>query len=217
MKYISKENIVNKNVLVRFDFNVPIKNNRITDDSKIKKSLKTINYLLENNNRVILFSHFGRVKTNEDKENNSLRLVFQELKKYLNIVFIENNENIEFYLNNSKSNCFLVENTRFTDIPVKRESKNDLELAKYWASFGDIFVLDAFASMHRVHSSTSGIGAFLPTYIGFLVEEEIENLKEIVDIKNNHFVVIMGGAKVDDKILIINDLVKKCYISSPSL
>ncbi len=208
MKYLSEEKIENKNVLLRCDFNVPVKDGKIIDDSKIKKSLKTINYLLENNNKVIILSHFGRVKTEEDKKKNSLKIVYEYLKKYIDVVFVENNENVEFYLNTSKSNCFLLENTRFTDIPVKRESKNDLELAKYWASFADVFVLDAFGSMHRAHSSTAGIGVYLDTYLGYLAELEINNLSELINAKN--LVVIMGGAKVDDKILIIESLLEKC-------
>lgn len=210
MKYLSEEKIENKNVILRCDFNVPVKDGVITDDSKIIKSLKTIKYLLDNGNRVILLSHFGRIKKNEDKEKNSLKIVYEYLKRYINLVFVENNENVEFYLNTSKCNCFLLENTRFTDIPEKRESKNNLELAKYWASFGDVFVLDAFGSMHRTHSSTAGIGAYLPTYLGFLVSEELDNLKVLVESKNVPFVVIMGGAKVDDKILIIKSMLEKC-------
>lgn len=210
MKYLSEEKIENKNVILRCDFNVPVKDGVITDDSKITKSLKTIKYLLDNGNRVIILSHFGRIKKNEDKEKNSLKIVYEYLKRYINLVFVENNENVEFYLNTSKCNCFLLENTRFTDIPEKRESKNNLELAKYWASFGDVFVLDAFGSMHRAHSSTAAIGAYLPTYLGFLVSEELDNLKVLVESKNVPFVVIMGGAKVDDKILIIKSMLEKC-------
>ena len=166
-------------------------------------------YIL-NNNRIIILSHFGRIKKNEDKEKNSLKIVYEYLKKYINLVFVENNENVGFYLNTSKCNCFLLENTRFTDIPEKRESKNNLEIAKYWASFADIFVLDAFGSMHRAHSSTAGIGAYLPTYIGFLVEEELKNLNVLIEPKNIPVVVVMGGAKVDDKILIIKSMLEKC-------
>ena len=210
MKYLSEKKIENKNVILRCDFNVPVKDGVITDDSKITKSLKTIKYLLDNGNRVIILSHFGRIKKNQDKEKNSLKIVYEYLKRYINLVFVENNENVEFYLHTSKCNCFLLENTRFTDIPEKRESKNNLELAKYWASFGDVFVLDAFGSMHRAHSSTAAIGAYLPTYLGFLVSEELDNLKVLVESKNVPFVVIMGGAKVDDKILIIKSMLEKC-------
>ena len=210
MKFLSENNIENKTIILRCDFNVPVKDNIITDNSKIIKSLDTIKYLLNNGNKVIILSHFGRVKKDEDKINNSLKIVCEELKKHINIVFIENNENIEFYLNNSKSNCFLVENTRFTDIPEKRESANDLELAKYWSSFGDVFVIDAFGSMHRAHSSTAGISNYLTTYIGFLAEKEIKNLEPLVNNNEHPFVVIMGGAKVDDKIKIIDSMIKKC-------
>ena len=210
MKYLSQEKLCNKKVILRCDFNVPVKDGKITDNSKIIKSLKTINYLLDNNNMVIILSHFGRVKNESDKENNSLYIVYEELKKYVNVDFIKNNEQIENILKNSNKQCFLLENTRFTDLPIKRESANDIELAKYWASFADIFVLDAFASMHRAHSSTAGIGNFLPTYIGFLAESEFKNLDLLVNNPNRPFVVIMGGAKVDDKIDIIINMIKKC-------
>jgi len=210
MKYLSDNIIKNKTVLLRCDFNVPVKDGIITDDSKITKSLKTINYLLDNGNKVIILSHFGRVKTEEDKSKNSLKIVYEYLKQYIDLVFVENNENVEFYLNTSKSKCFLLENTRYTDIPEKRESKNNLELAKYWASFGDVFVLDAFGSMHRAHSSTAGIGTYLETYLGFLAESEIKNLDELINTQKDNLIVIMGGAKVDDKILIIESMLQKC-------
>lgn len=210
MKYLSDNIIKNKNVLLRCDFNVPVKDGIITDDSKITKSLKTINYLLDNGNKVIILSHFGRVKTEEDKSKNSLKIVYEYLKQYIDLVFVENNENVDFYLNTSKSMCFLLENTRYTDIPEKRESKNNLELAKYWASFGDVFVLNAFGSMHRAHSSTAGIGTYLETYLGFLAESEIKNLDELINTQKDNLIVIMGGAKVDDKILIIESMLQKC-------
>ena len=210
MKYLSDNIIKNKNVLLRCDFNVPVKDGIITDVSKITKSLKTINYLLDNDNKVIILSHFGRVKTEEDKVKNSLKIVYEYLKQYIDLVFVENNENVDFYLNTSKSKCFLLENTRYTDIPEKRECKNNLELAKYWASFGDVFVLDAFGSMHRAHSSTAGIGTYLETYLGFLAESEIKNLDELINTQKDNLIVIMGGAKVDDKILIIESMLQKC-------
>lgn len=210
MKHLSDNVISNKRVLLRCDLNVTVVNGEIIDNSKIIKSLKTINYLLENNNKVIIFSHFGRVKTEEDKLNNSLRVVYEELKKYVDIDFIYNPLNLKEILNTSSKKCFLVENTRFTDIPNKRESINDLELSKYWASFGDVFVLDAFASSHRAHSSTAGISNYLPTYIGFSMEEEINNLGPLINNNIHPFIVIMGGVKVDDKIKIIEELIKKC-------
>ncbi len=209
MKYLSKEKIENKKVLLRCDFNVPIKDGNICDDSKITKSLDTINYLLKNNNRVILLSHFGRVKGEEDKTKNSLKIVYEYLKKYFDLEFISNPLDLTV-VNNSSKKLFLVENTRYTDVPEKRESANDLELAKYWASFADAFVIDAFASLHRAHSSTAGISKYLPTFLGFLVEKEIESLKPLIDNDDYPFVVIMGGAKVDDKIKIIEGMLKKC-------
>ena len=208
MNYLS--NIIqNKKVILRCDFNVPISDNKISDDSKIVKSLKTINYLLDNDNTVIILSHFGRVKSEEDKEKNSLKIVYEYLKKYYDLEFVSNPLDLTM-VNNSSKKLFLVENTRYTDVPEKRESANDLELAKYWASFADVFVVDAFASLHRAHSSTAGISKYLPTFLGFLVEKEIENLKPLINNENHPFVVIMGGAKVDDKIKIIEGMLKKC-------
>lgn len=208
MKYLSKENIKNKRVILRCDLNVPIKNNSILDDTKIIRSLKTINYLLKNNNKVIILSHFGRVKNEDDLKDNSLKIVYEEIKKYLPIVFIDN----IFDFDKSillKNNCVLFENTRYNDIPQKKESINDLELAKYYASFGDVFVFDAFGTSHRIHSSTAGIANFLPVYLGLLMEEEIEKLS-ILNNPDRPFTVIMGGAKVDDKIPVINSLISKC-------
>ncbi len=209
MQYLSEEKITNKKVLLRCDFNVPVKDGVITDASKIMKSRETIDYLLKNNNKVILLSHFGRVKTEEDKEKNSLNIVYEYLKQYYDLEFIKDPLNLE-EINDSNKQLFLVENTRFTDVPEKRESQNDLELAKYWASFADAFVIDAFASMHRAHSSTAGLSKYLDTYLGFLVETELKNLEPLVSVQEHPFVVVMGGAKVDDKIGIINELVKRC-------
>lgn len=209
MKYLSEVKLENKRVLLRCDFNVPISDGIILDDSKIKKSLKTIQYLLDNNNQVIILSHFGRVKTEEDKQKNSLLPVFHQLKRYIDIHFASDPQNVnEELLKNSK--CILLENTRFTDIPSKKESSNDLELASYWASLADCFVLDAFGSMHRVHSSTAGVSKYLTTYLGFLVEEEFKYLNDLITKPEHPFVVIMGGAKATDKIGVIRSLLTKC-------
>lgn len=210
MKLLSENNIENKRVLLRCDFNVPVKDDAILDNSKIIKSLDTIKYLLDNHNKVIIFSHFGRIKKEEDKKDNSLKIVFNELKNYIDIEFIPNPLNIKEVTNVSSSNCFLVENTRYTDLPKKRESDNDLGLARYWASFGDVFVLDAFASSHRAHSSTAGISKYLPTYLGFLMERELNGLDKLVNNPDRPFIAIMGGAKVDDKTKIIKGLITKC-------
>jgi len=210
MKYLSSNPITNKTVLLRCDFNVPAKNKIITDNSKIIKSLDTINYLIENNNKVIILSHYGRVKKEEDKESNSLYIVYKELEKYIDLNFIDDPLNLEVILSEPNKKCFLVENTRYTDLPEKSESANNLELARYWSSFADVFVLDAFGSMHRAHSSTAGISKYLPTYIGFLAEKELENLKVLINNPTHSFLVIMGGAKVDDKISIIESMLNKC-------
>ncbi len=209
MKYLSDTKISEKKVLLRCDFNVPVKDGKIIDDSKIVKSLDTINYLLNNENTVIILSHFGRVKSEDDKKNNSLKVVYEELKKYIDLEFIQNPLDLSVIKSSSKK-CFLVENTRFTDVPEKKESANDLELAKYWASFADIFVIDAFASLHRAHTSTSGLSNYLPTYLGFLIERELTNLESLINIQERPFLVIMGGAKVDDKIGIMKSLLQKC-------
>ena len=209
MNYLSENSFSNKRVILRCDFNVPVKDGVITDDSKITRSLKTIKYLLDNDNKVILLSHFGRVKKEEDKEKNSLYLVYEYLKKYIDLEFIKDPLDLN-NISTSNSNCFLVENTRFTDVPEKRESANDLELAHMWSEYADIFVLDAFGSAHRAHSSTAGISKYLPTYYGFLVEEELKNLECLINIENRPFIVVMGGAKVDDKIKIIESMLSKC-------
>ncbi len=209
MKYLSNVKLENKRVLLRCDFNVPIIDNEISDNSKIIKSIKTIKYLLENNNTVIIFSHFGRVKKESDKMTNSLKIVYEELKKYIDVEFIANPLELE-QVNKSNKKCFLVENTRFTDVPEKKESTNDLNLAKYWSNFGNAFVIDAFGSLHRAHASTAGISKYLPTYLGFLVEEELNNLDKLINVVSKPFTVIMGGAKVDDKIQIIETMMTKC-------
>ena len=215
MKFIDEVEIKDKKIILRCDFNVPIENGNIKDNTKIKKSIKTINYLLENNNAIILLSHLGRVKTREDKINNTLLPVAKELGKFLNkeVTFI--NEPVGMKVLNAVKNLnygeiILLENTRFCDYPEKLESHNDLNLAKYWSVLADIFVVDAFATLHRNHSSVAGISKYLPTYYGLLVKEEIINLNPLVENIQRPFTVFMGGAKVDDKLIYIKNLLKKC-------
>ena len=209
MNYISSNKIENKRILLRCDFNVPVKNNKVVDDSKIIRSIDTIKLLLNNNNKVIILSHFGRIKSEDDKINNTLYPVYEELKKYIDIDFISDPFNLDD-INNSNKLCFLVENTRYTDVPEKKESINDLELSKYWSQFADVFVIDAFASLHRAHSSTAGISNYLKTYFGLLVEEEINNLEPLINNNKHPFTVIMGGAKASDKIKIIEGILERC-------
>ena len=215
MKTIKDIDLKNKKVVIRVDYNVPIENGVIKDSSKIKKSLRSINYLLENNCRVVILSHFGRIKSEEDKIKNSLKVVAKELANLLgkNVKFLDNCYGDK--LKNIVDNCglgevILLENTRFMDIPEKRESGNDLSLAEYWASLGEVYINDAFGSMHRAHASTAGIAKYLPHAIGFLVMDELEHLNILIHNTPHPFTVFMGGAKVDDKLPIIKSLIERC-------
>jgi len=215
MNVIHKMNVKGKTVILRCDFNVPIKEGQILDDSKIKKSLKTITYLQQQNAKVVILSHLGRVKTEEDIAKNTLKPVADYLSNIYqdNFSFIDNCRSagiVQKVSGMKEKDIILLENTRHQDFPEKLESKNDLELAEYWASLGDIFCLDAFGSSHRAHASTAGIAKFIPSCIGFLIEEELYHLKEIIEKPKHPFTVIMGGAKVDDKIALIRSLLKKC-------
>lgn len=205
----------NKRILLRCDFNVPIVGGNITDESKIIKSLETINYLLERNCKIIILSHLGRVKTEEDKTKYSLMIVKNSLERLLNkpIKFasdILSEETKNMALNLQSGEILLLENTRFLDIPNNLESTLNLDVAKQIASLGEIFVFDAFAVAHRNHTTVVGIPKYLPSCLGFLVEKEKAMLDKIVVNPARPFTVIMGGAKVDDKLKIINALLPKC-------
>lgn len=215
MKTIKDIDLKNKKVVIRVDYNVPMENGIIKDSSKIKKSLRSINYLLENNCRVVILSHFGRIKSEEDKAKNSLKIVAKELANLLgkNVKFLDNCYGDK--VKNIVDNCglgevILLENTRFMDIYEKKESGNDLALAEYWASLGEVYINDAFGSMHRAHASTAGIAKFLPHAIGFLVMDELEHLNILIHNTPHPFTVFMGGAKVDDKLPIIKSLIERC-------
>ena len=215
MKTINDIDVKNKRVVLRLDFNVPVENGVIKDNSKIVKSLKTINYLLENNCKVIILSHFGRIKSEEDKLKNSLKVVGKELANLLkrDVKFLDNcyGDKVKNIVDEaSLGEVILLENTRFMDVPTKKESGNDLELAKYFASLGDVYINDAFGSMHRAHASTAGIAKFLPHAIGFLVIDELNHLNVLVHGTPHPFTVFMGGAKVDDKLPIIKSLIDRC-------
>ena len=214
MKSIKDFNLDGKKVIIRVDFNVPIKDNKIIDDNRIKMSLKTINYAIDNGAKVILMSHLGRVKVEEDKLTNSLEIVGKRLSELLGkpVTFINETrgtklENSINSLNNG--DVLLMENTRFEDLNGKLESGNDLELGKYWASLGDIFINDAFATCHRAHASNVGIASNLPSGFGFLVSEELEKFK-LLDNPVRPYTLILGGSKVSDKIGVIENMVKKC-------
>ena len=213
MKTIKDINLENKKVLIRCDFNVPMKEGKIVDDTRITAALPTIQYALEQNAKVILFSHLGRVKEEADLAKNNLVPVAKRLEELLNqsVTFIEETrgEKLENAINNMKEkDVILVQNTRYEDLDGKKESKNDPELGKYWASLGDVFVNDAFGTIHRAHASNVGIASHLDSCIGFLIEKELNALQEL-DNPEHPFIVVLGGAKVADKIGVIENLVKK--------
>ena len=215
MKVISDINLENKKVIIRCDFNVPIKDNVIIDDTRIVKAMKTIKYCLKNNAKVILMSHLGKIKTKSDLSSNSLKIVADRLsellKKKVLFVPVTSGKELETAINNMKNgDIILMENTRFEDLNGDKESSCDNELSKYWASLGDVFINDAFGMIHRNHASNVGIANYInEKAIGFLIEEELKNLEELN--KPTHpFIVIMGGAKVKDKSKVISNLLKKC-------
>ena len=206
-----------KKVLVRVDFNVPVKDGVITNDNRITAALPTIKYILEQGGRAILFSHLGRVKEEADKEGKSLAPVAADLAAKLGqeVTFIPGvtrGAELEAAINALEDGqVLLVENTRFEDVDGKKESKNDPELGKYWASLGDgIFVNDAFGTAHRAHASNVGISANVEKAVaGFLLENEIAYIKEAVEAPERPFVAILGGSKVSDKIGVIENLLEK--------
>ncbi len=208
-------NVDNKTVLVRVDYNVPVQGNEILDDTKIKGSLKTIEYLLDKNCKVVLFSHFGKVNSKEDFIKNSLSPIASHLSTLLGqeVYFSKENFGAEVVDRVKKlkpKEILLLENTRFLDVPKKLESKCDPQLSEFWASLGEVFINDAFGSSHRKHASTYGISEYLPSGIGFLMQQEIEMLTEYVLNPKKPFTLIMGGAKLDDKIDLITSLIPKC-------
>ena len=206
-----------KKVLVRVDFNVPVKDGVITNDNRITAALPTIKYILEQGGRAILFSHLGRVKEEADKDGKSLAPVAADLAAKLGqdvkfIPGVTRGAELEAAVNALEDGqVLLVENTRFEDVDGKKESKNDPELGKYWASLGDgIFVNDAFGTAHRAHASNVGISANVDKAVaGFLLENEIAYIKEAVETPERPFVAILGGSKVSDKIGVIENLLEK--------
>ena len=206
-----------KKVLVRVDFNVPVKDGVITNDNRITAALPTIKYILEQGGRAILFSHLGRVKEEADKEGKSLAPVAADLAAKLGqevkfIPGVTRGAELEAAVNALEDGqVLLVENTRFEDVDGKKESKNDPELGKYWASLGDgVFVNDAFGTAHRAHASNVGISANVDKAVaGFLLENEIAYIKEAVEAPERPFVAILGGSKVSDKIGVIENLLEK--------
>lgn len=213
MKNIQEMEIENKKVLIRCDFNVPIKNGEIVDDTRILASLKTIKYCIEHNAKIILLSHLGRVKKESDLIKNDLSPVAKRLSELLNkdVLFINETrgQKLEEAISTMKNkDIILMQNTRYEDLNGKKESSNDSELGKYWASLGDVFINDAFGTIHRAHASNVGIASNLPSAFGFLIEQELSALSELDD-PEHPFIVMLGGAKVADKIGVIENLATK--------
>ena len=213
IKTIRDVNIKNKKVIIRVDFNVPMENGEIVDDTRIKAALDTITYCINNNSKIILLSHLGRVKEPKDLEKNDLAPVAKRLSQLLNkeVLFSEKTRGAELESMVSNMNfrdVILVQNTRYEDLDGKKESSNEPELGAYWASLGDVFINDAFGTIHRAHASNCGIAKHLPSAFGLLVEKELRALGEL-DNPEHPFVVILGGAKVADKIGVIENIVNK--------
>lgn len=218
-KLVTDLQVNGKKVIVRVDFNTPLKNGEVSDDNRIVAALPTIKYLLENNAKVILLSHLGKIdykKTEEEiaaaKKKNDMAIVARKLQEHLpdtKVTFVNatRGEELENAINTmNEGEIVLMQNTRYE----KGESKNDAELGAYWASLGDLFVEDAFGSVHRAHASTVGIPTTLPSAVGFLVEKELKFLGDAVENPVRPFVGILGGAKVADKLKVISNLLEKC-------
>lgn len=216
-KIVTDLNVADKKVLMRVDFNVPMKDGKITDENRIVAALPTIKYVLENGGKVIAFSHLGKVKEAADLEKRNIEPVAKRLAELLGqpVTFINatRGEELEKAVANLKDGEILMfQNTRFEDLDGKKESKNDPELGKYWASLGDLFVNDAFGTAHRAHASNVGIAANIGegnTAAGFLMEKEIKFIGGAVDAPERPLVAILGGAKVSDKIGVIENLLVK--------
>ena len=216
-KIVTDLNVAGKKVLMRVDFNVPMKDGKITDENRIVAALPTIKYVLENEGKVIAFSHLGKVKEAADLEKRNIEPVAKRLAELLGqpVTFINatRGEELEKAVANLKDGEILMfQNTRFEDLDGKKESKNDPELGKYWASLGDLFVNDAFGTAHRAHASNVGIAANIGegnTAAGFLMEKEIKFIGGAVDAPERPLVAILGGAKVSDKIGVIENLLVK--------
>ena len=211
-----------KKVLMRVDFNVPISDDgtKVEDDNRIVAALPTIKYVIEHGGKAILFSHLGRIKKEEDKPAKSLKAVAERLSELLDkpvkFVPVTEGKELEDAINELKDGeVLLVQNTRYEDVKdgeyVKRESGNDPELGKYWASLGDVYDNNAFGTAHRRHASNVGIATNMPgkAAAGFLMEKEIKFLGDAVDNPQRPFVAILGGAKVSDKIGVIDNLLDK--------
>ena len=213
-KTIRDLDLSDKRVIIRCDFNVPIHDGKITDDNRIVASLETIRYAMDHGAKVILMSHLGRIKSEEDKAKNSLKVVANRLSELLGVsvkfVPVTRGELLENAIKDMVSgDVILMENTRYEDLDGKKESGNDSELGAYWASLADLYVNDAFGTAHRAHASNVGIASHLDSAVGFLIEKELNVLGKAIDTPDRPMSVILGGSKVSDKIGVIENLVNK--------
>lgn len=214
-KIVSDLQVKGKKVLIRVDFNVPMKGGVITDDTRIRAALPTIEYVINNGGKAIVFSHLGRIKTAEDFAKNDLTPVAKRLSELLNkeVKFVNATRGAELEAaaaSLGEGEILMFQNTRYEDLEGKKESKNDPELGKYWASLGEVFVNDAFGTAHRAAASNVGIAANVSeTAAGFLLEKEIKYIGGAVDEPVRPYVAILGGAKVSDKIGVIEALLEK--------
>lgn len=209
-KTIRDIDISGKRAVVRCDFNVPMQDGNIADDTRIRAALPTIKYLLERNCKVFLLSHMGRPKGKANPEF-SLKKVAERLSEMIgkNVVFLQSDNVVDNGIidmaNQSDDSVFLLENVRFR----REETENEKQFAKELARLGDVFVNDAFGAAHRAHASTCGIAEYLPAVSGLLIEREIAYLGNAVENPKRPLLAIMGGAKVSDKILLIENLLNK--------
>lgn len=207
------EEVKHKKVLLRVDYNVPISDDVIMDSTRIDESYKTLKFLINNNNSVIILSHLGKVKTLDDRRKNTLKPVYKYLQKTLpfKVLFCaeakgKTLEKMAYAL--KPKEILLIENTRSLDYPNNDESSCNDALSKYWASLADAFVFDAFGTIHRNHASTYGISKYLPSYKGFLVDKELYTLKQLLVARSKS--IILGGSKVSDKLGVISNLIDTC-------
>lgn len=220
---LQKTNVAKKTCLVRLDLNVPIKDGKITDTSRIVACEPTINYLLDNKAKLVILSHLSRVKTAEDitSGKKSLAIVAKALQQRypkMKIIFVKNNtdKKLPSIVKKQKYNeIILLENTRYNDFDlkkkevVKKESKCDPKLAKFWASLGQVYVNDAFATIHRKHASNYGIASNIKTKcVGFLIQHEMENIQKFNAESPKPIISIVGGAKITDKIVLLEKLMQ---------
>ena len=212
---IQQMDLKEKKVLVRCDYNVPIYNGIILDDTKIIASLETIRHLIKNGCKIVILSHLGKVKTEEDKFANSLEIVSKRLQELVGkevffsreILDPELPKRVDLML---PGDILMLENTRFLDVPNKLESSCDAQVSSFFASMVDVFVMDAFASAHRSHASVVGVTKYIPSCLGFSVQKELTVLDKFLKEPELPFTVIMGGAKVEDKLELIQALLPKC-------